>query len=182
LQTNENRAKFGNYFNIIMQTPKKSLEYSIIISAGIHFFALVIVFYFPSNQNQDIIVIKPPSGSSVRILSKFRNPGKGEPSLNAEAASAEGASIEQEIEKFKKNLTYPASAIEKGLESECEWLVTVAENSKSGNVEESRQCRYRIFDREFRKNIADWKFDLPPGTIIRIPVSYKIQQENDRNN
>ncbi|MCC5814970.1 MAG: hypothetical protein JJT78_09455 [Leptospira sp.] len=162
--------------------PKKTLKNSIIISAGIHIFALAIIYIYPNHQIQDAIHIKPPSGSSVRILSKFRNPGKGESSPNAEAKSAEGASIEKEIEKFKKNLTYPASAIAKGLESECEWLVTVAENSKSRNVEESKRCRYRIFDREFRKNIADWKFDLPPGTIIRIPVSYKIQQENDRNN
>jgi TonB family protein len=84
-----------------------------------------------------------------------------------------------EIDAFRLSLGYPPSALERGLESDCEWIVTVAESGKVEKLVVVRPCQYRIFESSFEKTIKNWEFPRAAGKQIRIPVRFQIQNGNE---
>lgn len=164
--------------------PQSLLKYSLISSVILHLSFLSLIFWnFDREDENQNIAIRPFEGSSIRIFSRLRPMGSGNPKTrsNPENQNQIGADhIQREIEKFRKNLIYPPSALERGMESDCEWLVKLAENGKVEKVEIIRDCRYKIFDTYFRSALKSWEFSLPPGTEIAIPVRFRIENENDK--
>jgi outer membrane biosynthesis protein TonB len=154
------------------------LKKGIGLSLLIHVFFFGAVFLAQYRTQPTEIAILPNIGSQIRFLARFRNPGKGDSPYQTSSATTLGATdIQEEILRLRKSIFYPPSALERGLESDCEWIVTVAENHKFKKLEEVQKCKYSIFDRAFREALQDWEFNLPPGTKIRIPVSFRIEHE-----
>jgi TonB family protein len=158
-----------------------SYKKSLLISISIHLFIFFAYFLFHWKfQLSDKLKIALEKGSSSSLQFHIRGRG-GTPTNSIQSASQELGSetIQNEILRIQNAIPYPESALQRGLESDCEWLVTVAENGIHENVETTRKCRYEIFNSAFKKIVREWKFQLPPGTIIRIPVSFRIVDKNE---
>lgn len=128
--------------------------------------------------------LQPLYGYRVSLqFTKPINPNSlQEEKSNPSQSHKEGASsIQKEVDSFLKNLTYPPSALERGLESQCEWLLMVDENGRGRILEEIQKCKYGIFQKAFQNSLLTHKFQLPPGTILKIPVQFQIQHEHTRN-
>lgn len=154
------------------------IKVGISFSIFLHLVFFSAVFWKSSESSLESISILPNKGSQVSVFARIQTRGPGESPTNQKSEKTLGASeIEEEINRLRKKILYPPSALERGLESECEWIVTVAENHKFKKMEEVQSCKYSIFDRAFREALQDWEFDLPPGTRIRIPVSFRIEKK-----
>lgn len=118
--------------------------------------------------------------SSAKKSNKLKSKQKEEASETKEATESKKVevvgSVEEEILKVKKQISYPPDALEQGLESECEWKVKIGKNKKVETVEAIKPCKHRIFDKEFRKVIQNWEFNLPEGSELKIPVSFVIER------
>lgn len=126
------------------------------------------------------ISLQPETGSRIQWFARTTQPGVGTTSDSRTPPDSDtpGASaLEREVSAIRKKILYPPQALEKGLESECEWIVTVAENRKVESMAEVKKCRYMVFREAFQAALDDWEFQLPPGTQIRIPISFRIQNE-----
>ncbi|WP_039948399.1 LIC_10042 family TonB-like protein [Leptospira fainei] len=80
-----------------------------------------------------------------------------------------------EVEKFKNEIHFPPEALEQRLESDCTWNVEIGRDGEARKVTTIRPCRYQIFETQFRKSVYRWKFQLKEGTVITIPVSFRIE-------
>jgi TonB family protein len=170
------RTFYGGVPEYYMNFPeaKIGLIFSILLHLGLFSWA----FWISSESSPEIIRILPKQGSQVSIFARNQTRGRGESPTDQYTEKSLGASeVEEEINRLRKKILYPPSALERGLESECEWIVTVAENHKFKKLEEVQSCKYAIFDRAFRDALQDWEFNLPPGTKIRIPVSFRIEDK-----
>lgn len=158
-----------------------SFKFSIFLSTILH--SLILIVWGLSNTSSPSFAklnIPILDGSSTSLRFRFATSLKGKtessPQENRDLGSR---TIQEEINRIQKSIQYPNSALERGLESDCEWIVTVAENRKLENVETSKKCRYQIFDSAFRQTIAHWEFQIPQGSRIRIPVSFRILDKNE---
>jgi|JI9StandDraft_1071089.scaffolds.fasta_scaffold681558_1 TonB family protein len=158
-----------------------SFKSSILISFGIHFSLLILWGLFGiSSPSIAKLTIPVVDGTSTSLRFRFSNNENGKTESSSQKNSEIGSrSIQEEINRIQKSIQYPSSALERGLESDCEWIVTVAENRKLENVETSKKCRYQIFDSAFRQTITQWEFQIPKGSRIRIPVSFRILDKNE---
>ncbi|MCG9873609.1 MAG: energy transducer TonB [Leptospiraceae bacterium] len=158
-----------------------SYKRSLLISISIHLLIFFGYFFYQWKFHpSEIYKIALEKGSSSSLQFHFR--GKGDSKANSVQSSSHqigSETIQNEILRIQNAIPYPESALQRGLESDCEWLVTVAENGIHENVETTRKCRYEIFNSAFKKIVREWKFQLPPGTIIRIPVSFRIVDKNE---
>lgn len=82
---------------------------------------------------------------------------------------------EAEIERFKNEIHFPPEALEQRLESDCSWEVVIGPNGVAGKVTTIKPCKYKVFETQFRRSVSSWKFQLPEGNIIIIPVSFRIE-------
>ncbi|WCL49402.1 LIC_10042 family TonB-like protein [Leptospira sp. GIMC2001] len=153
-----------------------SIKFGILISIISHIF-IGIVFsfsYWLSSSDTELNFLLE-KGSSSRIVARFVNKGLGDEISKQSLESQLGSTdVENDIESIQRKIIYPASALERNLESDCEWLVTVAENRKLEKLETTKKCKYGIFEKAFEDAVRDWEFASLPGTVIRIPVSFRI--------
>lgn len=151
---------------------------SFFISLSIHA-ALFLSYYLFRNLN--------PENFSEQIK---LNLSKGQiPSLHFSLpkSSGEGPDVssnsglagtpEAEIERFKNEIHFPPEALEQRLESDCSWEVMIGPNGAAKKVTTIKPCKYKVFETQFRRSISSWKFQLPEGNIIIIPVSFRIESD-----
>ncbi|MCB1158957.1 MAG: TonB-dependent receptor [Leptospiraceae bacterium] len=100
---------------------------------------------------------------------------KGNKDKNSSEKQEEG-SPEEEVRKIQNRISYPPEALEQGLESDCEWMVKVNDRRMVGELKNLRPCRYKVFEQTFLSVIYTWKFNLPSGTILKIPISFEIEE------
>ncbi|MCB1177433.1 MAG: energy transducer TonB, partial [Leptospiraceae bacterium] len=131
--------------------------------------------------NNNLLTIQLSKGS---IISLKLNNSKTEKTFSKETNnptntnnSSPKGTISEEIQKFKNQLSFPEDALEQGLESNCEWIVTVGKEGKAEKIRNIRACKYKIFEKEFLESIGNWKFDLEEGEEISIPVNFRIQEK-----
>jgi outer membrane biosynthesis protein TonB len=137
-----------------------------------------VILYNLHSKQEDINQIVIQKGSTGFISFVFANNADGmtQPPQTEKISSVEGA-ISEEINKIRNKISYPAQALEDGLESECEWSIVIDSKQKASQVKTIRACKYKIFDEEFHHVIQDWNFALPENTILHIPISFKIRKE-----
>lgn len=95
--------------------------------------------------------------------------------LPASDQKREAGTEEFEVQKFKNEMHFPSEALEQRLESDCTWEVEIGRAGEARKVTTIHPCRYQIFESQFRKSIYRWKFQLKEGTILTIPVSFRIE-------
>lgn len=98
-------------------------------------------------------------------------------SLTEYESSEDSASIKQEIQALQNSIQYPPDALEQGLESDCEWRIVVGELGKYEKLELTKPCTYRIFEDEVKRSIKEWKFSSPEGTVMDLPIRFRIIKE-----
>ncbi len=152
-----------------------TLKNSFFIS--ISFYAIgIFLFYNLYSKQEETNQIEIQKGSTGFISFVFASHADGmNKSLQAEKISSVEGTIAEEINKIRNKISYPAQALEDGLESECEWSIVIDSKQKASQVKTIRACKYKIFDEEFHRVIQDWNFDLPENTVLQIPVSFKIK-------
>ena len=154
-----------------------SLKKSFIASSLFYTIGFLLFYVFNSKQ-EEMVPIKIQKGSSGLISFVFASQEEGlnqnqktENTINSEGTIAE------EVSKIQNKISYPAQALEDGLESDCEWSIVVNAEQKASQIRTVRPCKYRIFEEEFYHVIQNWNFPLPENTILQIPVSFKIKKE-----
>lgn len=159
----------------------QAFKNSLILSIFVHIvFILIFILFSSIIKPYNYFQINLVNGTLSSIHFQFKSKGKSNSISNQETNSEIGTeSMQDEILRIQKSIPYPKSALQRGLESDCEWLVTVAENGILENVETTRKCRYEIFNSAFKNIVHQWKFQLPAGTKIRIPVSFRIVDKNE---
>ena len=141
-----------------------NLKYSFLLSIAIHgLFFIPLLFtkhmHLPLNN-----------GSAEGTTIRFSLSGAGD---KTETGSDQGV---DEIQKIKNKISYPAIALEQKLESDCEWEIVVAKDKHPKSIIELKKCKYSIFSDHFRNFIQGWEFNLSPGTVLKIPISFKIRE------
>ncbi|PKA17674.1 LIC_10042 family TonB-like protein [Leptospira haakeii] len=96
---------------------------------------------------------------------------------DASSNSGLAGTPEAEIERFKNEIHFPPEALEQRLESDCSWEVVIGPNGAARNITTIKPCKYKVFESQFRRSISSWKFQLPEGNIIIIPVSFRIESD-----
>lgn len=165
---------------------------SILLSITFHFFVIVTFVFasFESSKDFEVIIqkgnvkqnhfsfyFKTKRTKQFKSDKKEKTDRAKEVTENKETQKEIFGSVEEEVLKVKNKISYPPQALEQGLESECEWKVEIGINKKAKKIEVVKPCQYKIFDKEFRKVIKDWEFNLANGTVLKIPVSFIIEQE-----
>lgn len=155
-----------------------NLKNSFYVSIAFYISLLVFIYTVsPSDSELNPIQIQKGSTGIISFVFSKNLDGMSETPKMENTSSLEGT-ITEEISKIQNKISYPPLALEDGLESECEWSITIDSHQKASQVKTIRPCKYKIFDDEFQKVIHDWKFSLPENTVLNIPVSFKIQKEN----
>lgn len=140
-------------------------------------------FLFAGTYNSQVkrVAIDMNRGSSanvefVLVDNSAVAPGDGRSSTSQ---SSETGAIEEEINRIRNKISYPALALEQGLEAECSWIVEINRENRAGRITPDVPCRFKIFENEFLAVIRDWKFNQPENTVIKIPVSFKIKRDSN---
>ncbi|BDA80607.1 hypothetical protein LPTSP3_g35370 [Leptospira kobayashii] len=154
----------------------KSFLYFWILSAVLHGI-LFIVLFGKFWQNKDTEEIHLTKGNTIRLLvpSPYSAGSGSLSSQNQSNADLEGTiDPEEEVNRFRNSLSYPALALEQRLEDDCSFRVTVAENGSVEKVGVLVPCRYSVFDQQFRNQIQGWKFNFSKGKEITLPIRFRI--------
>lgn len=107
------------------------------------------------------------------LLPKARGEGEAVQENHALAGTPEA-----EIERFKNEIHFPPEALEQRLESDCSWELEIGKNGIARKIKTIRKCKYPLFETHFKKSVSSWKFELPEGKIITIPVSFHIESND----
>lgn len=107
----------------------------------------------------------------------FRFKGKGDQVNSSNNTTTKEGTRSDEIKKIQNKIAYPALALENGWEADCEWIVVIGRERRIAKIEPLRKCKYQIFEKEFMRVINDWNFNLPEDTVLKIPVTFRIQRE-----
>lgn len=152
-----------------------NLKNSFLISLLFYAIGLFLFYNLHSKQEDaNQIEIQKGAGGFISFVFANNTEGVNQTQQTDKTSSTEGA-VSEEINKIRNKISYPAQALEDGLESECEWSIVIDAKQKASQVKTIRPCKYKIFDEEFYRVIQDWNFTLPENTILEIPVSFKIK-------
>ncbi|WP_039935774.1 LIC_10042 family TonB-like protein [Leptospira inadai] len=148
---------------------------SIFLSTIVHLLSAGGVLFFSHASLGDLDSVKLHlSRGSIPNL-RFSIPSTLGNGLPVSDQNRNAGTEEFEIEKFKNEIHFPPEALEQRLESDCTWNVEIGREGEARKVTTIRPCRYRIFESQFRKSIYRWKFQLKEGTVLTIPVSFRIE-------
>ncbi|MBE7413145.1 MAG: energy transducer TonB [Leptospiraceae bacterium] len=151
---------------------------SVILSFTLHLLGYGLYFlyseYFFSQSKLSILIQKGETQNYPVGLIAFQFQGKGETNINQYQSALEGAESE-EIKNIQNKITYPPVALENGWESNCEWSVEIGKENKAIRVHPINKCKYQVFENEFMRVIRNWNFTLQEGTVLKIPVAFRIQ-------
>ncbi|PJZ50521.1 LIC_10042 family TonB-like protein [Leptospira saintgironsiae] len=151
---------------------------SFFISLSIHA-ALFLSYYLfrnlnPENFSEQIKLSLSKGQIPSLHFSLPKSLGEG-PDVSSNSGLA--GTPEAEIERFKNEIHFPPEALEQRLESDCSWEVVIGPNGAAKKVTTIKPCKYKVFETQFRRSISSWKFQLPEGNIIIIPVSFRIESD-----
>ncbi|EIE02627.1 LIC_10042 family TonB-like protein [Leptospira licerasiae] len=151
---------------------------SFYISLSIHVIAFL-SYYLIRNLNPETfseqIKLSLSKGQIPSLhFSLPKNSGEGP---NTSSNSDIAGTPEAEIERFKNEIHFPPEALEQRLESDCSWEVLIGANGAAKKVTTIKPCKYKVFETQFRRSVSSWKFQLPEGNIIIIPVSFRIESD-----
>jgi TonB family protein len=148
-----------------------------LLSLAIHVMILV-VFFVTENSEVEKIKFHLTEGSSLSLFSRSYLTRIGIGKQNDEAMpqdTAVGTKIdERDIDMFKNSLTYPELAVEQGLEDDCLFRVTVAENGQVEKLVVIAPCKYNVFDSQIRSQLRMWKFNFSRGKDLVLPIRFRI--------
>ncbi len=151
---------------------------SLFLSFSLHII-LFVCFYlwnWKTDANNTLVRLQWSKGQIPSLFFHLaHNQGEG----NVDAASSGLAGTpEAEIEKFQNEIHFPAEALEQRLESDCTWELEIGPNGIAKKIKTLKSCKYPIFESHFRRAVSSWKFQLPEGKVIIIPVSFRIESND----
>lgn len=151
---------------------------SFFISFLIHI-VLILSYYLIRNLNaenfSEQIKLSLSKGQIPSLhFSLPKNQGEG-PDTSSNSGLA--GTPEAEIERFKNEIHFPPEALEQRLESDCSWEVVIGSNGAARKITTLKPCKYKVFETHFKRSVSSWKFQLPEGNIIIIPVSFRIESD-----
>ncbi|TGL61053.1 LIC_10042 family TonB-like protein [Leptospira sarikeiensis] len=153
-------------------------KYSYILSLFIHcvlYFGYFLIGMAP-NTSFEQIRLELSKGQIPNVyFSLPKNSGEG---LDSSTSSGLAGTPEAEIERFKNEIHYPAGALEQRLESDCSWELEIGANGQGRNIRTIKPCRYQVFETHFKKAVSSWKFQLPEGKVIIIPISFRVESDD----
>ncbi len=156
-----------------------SFRFAIVFSFLLHLGCLGILFSLSPPKTNSLLKIQPHPGGNPRLRFTFSRHGRQNSQALESTNPREGATdISKEIHRFLSDLKYPLQALEKGLESDCNWVVMVAENGRNKILEESGGCKYKVFDTYLRQKLEDWDFQVQPNTVLKIPIRFRIKKND----
>jgi len=133
-------------------------------------------FYFGKINNSEKLKIHLTKGTKISIFDRSIVPqnGKGK-SKSDESNQTSGSNVlEREIDSFRNSLTYPELAVEQGLEDDCTFRVTVAENGQVEKLVVVAPCKYNVFDSQIKSQLRVWKFNVSKGKELVLPIRFRI--------
>ncbi|TGK07130.1 TonB-dependent receptor [Leptospira semungkisensis] len=150
---------------------------SLLVSFLIHltFFFFLIFNPWSGEEISEQIRLQLSKGQVPSLF--FRLPqdeGKG---LDSSKLGGLAGTPEAEIERFKNEIHYPPAALEQRLESDCSWEVEIGPEGLARRIKTVKSCKYPVFESHFKKSVSSWKFQLPEGKVIIIPVSFHIESD-----
>lgn len=160
---------------MLLKTPLFSRYW--ILSLFLHF-SIVLAFFFTESESENLIKLRLTHGSAISLYSRdvANKIGLGENSPSPLRSDTEMGTHaeEREIDLFRNALTYPELAIEQGLEDDCSFRVTVAENGQAEKLVVIAPCKYNVFDAQIRSQLREWKFNFPKGKDLVLPIRFRI--------
>lgn len=156
---------------------KLEFFYHILISISIHIVIFLFIFYTKSSDiSQPTLKV---GGVVTTNLVFLKNPTRNasSPTSSKLINQQEEGTETEEISKFQNSLSYPPLALERGWETECEWEVEIIEG-KIVTWNYLRACSHEIFRTTVEKSFRTWEFSPRLTKKIKIPIRFKIQQQN----
>jgi len=158
-----------------------SLKTSLIISVFFHLSVFGINFlklkFFPPSNTVSMQIQKGKNRIYQTDFISFKLTGQLNQINSSNSSSTDEGAQSDEIKKIQNKIAYPPLALENGWEAECEWIVVIGRERRIAKVDPIRKCKYQIFEKEFLRVINDWNFNLPEDTVLKIPVTFRIQRE-----
>jgi TonB family protein len=143
---------------------------------------LLAIFFYSGNKSESLFPVHLTEGASFTIRSKSKpfEIGKGNEAVDSRNVNAiSGTKTEdQEVESFRNSLSYPELAIEQGLEDDCIFRVTVAENGVVEKLVVVAPCKFNVFDSQIRSQLRFWKFESSKGKDLVLPIRFRIHVRN----
>jgi len=143
----------------------------------IHTFVIFLIF-LPDFLEKKSTALHLTQGSSVSLYSKeffiSEGFGRSKSEISPSETNSGNRSIDDQIEAFKNSISYPELALEQGLEDDCTFRVTVAENGQVEKLVVVAPCKYNVFDSQIRSQLRIWKFNVSKGTDLVIPIRFRI--------
>ncbi len=140
-------------------------------------FLFAIIFYsFLFLRFQNPIILETKKGNIQTIQLQFPVSQFGSQLSNSSDLDSESGKLQEEITKIQNKIQYPAYALEERLESICEFSIRVDQNLKATDLKTIRECSDKSFEIEFKRVIFDWEFNLPEGSILKIPIRFRLEK------
>lgn len=141
----------------------------------IHFLLGFGLFWkFKGREENEAMIRLQWNKGQIPNLSFFLPKQKGEGESET-ANQALAGTPEAEIQRFQNEIHFPPEAVEQRLESDCTWELEIGPGGIARKIRTVKPCKYPLFEAHFRKSVSSWKFQLPEGKIIIIPVSFSIE-------
>ncbi len=165
----------------IMLTRDPSFSYVWLFSFSLHALALLLSFEIQTIHSEQIpIHLTDGSPTSLYSRSNFANgfPSKSNPSPSDSQSDVGTKTESQEIEAFRNSLSYPELAVEQGLEDDCTFRVSVAENGRVEKLVVTAPCKYNVFDTQIKSQLREWTFFSSKGKELNLPIRFRIHERN----
>lgn len=151
----------------------------LVLSAVLHLLMVLISALRFQDSKDEPIIKKNSSNFSVRFQKQptLTNGREKKETSSEIETNQDTAFVRVEVQAIQNSIQYPQDALEQGLESDCEWRIIVGEFGKYQKLELTRPCLYKIFEEEVKNAIKNWKFSSPPGTVMELPIRFRIIKE-----
>ncbi|TGK03116.1 TonB-dependent receptor [Leptospira langatensis] len=153
------------------------LRTSLFVSFLIHSIFCFLLIFVPLHKEEvsEQIRLQLSKGQIPSLFFHLpQNEGQGQ---EASKLGGLAGTPEAEIERFKNEIHYPPAALEQRLESDCSWELEIGPEGIAKKIRTVKGCKYPIFESHFRRAVSSWKFQLPEGKVILIPVSFRIESD-----
>ncbi|MDX1958547.1 MAG: hypothetical protein SFU98_08240 [Leptospiraceae bacterium] len=148
--------------------------FAIVISIFFHLGLFIVWNNTSKNDKEEVTLSK--GGIRFQILGNNQK-GFGENSQKKQEIETLGNLVQKEIDSFKNQLGYPESALDRELETECEWKLVIGDQGKPSRIINIKECEYSIFKEHFERQAKEWKFSLPENTVLIIPVVFRVSKK-----
>lgn len=147
------------------------------IAFGSHLLVLSALIGYNLQSDIDSSLFHLKEGGAVSsIRMQFSSGlGKSAPSSSGNPSTNDGTkTLEDEITEFQNCLSYPALALEQKLEDVCVYKLVVKEDGSLEKIAVVTPCRYEVFDKQVRRQLADWQFQYSKGKEFVLPIRFRL--------